>query len=88
MSLVSTRTHLRARSHFFLYEQAMSPNRPKFPQEFILERLQLILLNNHFFFDDKYYLQIKKTAMSTNVEQAFATLVSGLFEEKLYAETH
>lgn len=60
----------------------------RFPKELILEGLQLILENNHFFFDDKYYLQIKGTAMGTKVAPKYATLVLGFLEEKMYAETH
>lgn len=60
----------------------------RFPKEFILEGLQLILENNHFFFDDKYYLQIKGTAMGTKVAPTYATFVLGFLKEKMYAETH
>lgn len=57
-------------------------NDQRFPKEFILERIQLILENNHFFFDDKYYLQITGTAMDTKVAPTYATLVLCFLEEK------
>ena len=45
-----------------------------------------MLENNHFHFDDSYYLQIKGTAMGTKVAPTYATLVMGFLEEKLYNE--
>ena len=57
---------------------------PRFPKEFIIDGLKLVLNNNHFFFDDRYFLQIKGTAMGTKVAPTYATLVMGFLEEKLY----
>ncbi|XP_062576664.1 uncharacterized protein LOC134238563 [Saccostrea cucullata] len=59
---------------------------PRFSKEFILEGLKIVLQNNHFFFDDKYYLQTKGTAMGTKVAPTYATLVLGFLEEKLFSE--
>jgi hypothetical protein len=42
-------------------------------KECILEGIKLVLENNFFFFDNKYYLQIKGTAMGTKVAPTYAT---------------
>ena len=56
----------------------------RFPKEFIVEGLRIVLENNTFFFDGHYYLQIKGTAMGTKVAPTYATLVMGYLETKLY----
>lgn len=38
-------------------------------KEFILEGLNLLLENNHFHFDEEFYLQTKGTAMRTKVDR-------------------
>lgn len=59
----------------------------RFSKEFILEGITLVLENNHFFFfDDKYSLQTKGTAMGTKVAPTYANLVLGYLEEKLTSE--
>ena len=62
----------------------------RFPKQFIIEGLKLVLNNNHFFFDNQYFLQIKGTAMGTKVAPTYATLVMGFLEENLYStvDTH
>ena len=45
----------------------------RFNHRFILEGLKIVLENNYFFFDHKYYLQIKGTAMGTKVAPTYAT---------------
>ena len=64
--------------------QAEIPTR--FPPDFIVSGLKLVLENNHFYFNDNFYLQIKGTAMGTKVAPTYATLVMGYLEEKLYNE--
>ncbi|XP_062588448.1 uncharacterized protein LOC134250115 [Saccostrea cucullata] len=56
----------------------------RFPANFILEGLRIVLENNDFLFDDENYLQIKGTAMGTKVAPTYACLVMGFLEEKLY----
>lgn len=58
----------------------------RFSKEFILEGITLVLENNHFFFDDKYFLQTKGTAMGTKVAPTYANLVLGYLEEILTSE--
>lgn len=58
----------------------------RFSKEFIFEGIALVLENNHFFFDDKYFLQTKGTAMGTKVAATYANLVFGYLEEKLASE--
>ena len=56
----------------------------RFSKEFILEGLRVVLENNHFHFDNEFYLQIKGTAMGTKVAPTYATLVMGYLEDQLY----
>ena len=64
----------------------------KFPQElqtrisveFLLEGIKFILENNHFCFNDTYFLQTKWTAMGKKFAPIYATLVLGYLEETLY----
>jgi hypothetical protein len=51
---------------------------------FILDALDIILKRNVFYFNDKFYQQIKGTAMGTKVAPTYATLVLGFLEETLY----
>ena len=53
-------------------------------KEFILEALGIVLECNVFFFDNRYYLQIKGTGMGTKLALTYATLVMGYLELKLY----
>ena len=53
-------------------------------KEFILEALGIVLECNVFFFDNRYYLQIKGMAMGTKLAPTYATLVMGYLELKLY----
>ena len=61
------------------------PNR--ISKEFILDGIKLILENNSFCFNDKYYLQVKGTAMGTKFAPAYATLVLAYLEEKMYKKS-
>ena len=56
-----------------LMENYPDLNNARFPREFIIEGLKLVLNNNH--------LQIKGTAMGMKVAPTYATLVMGLLEE-------
>ena len=51
-----------------------------------MESLKLVLENNTFFFNNKFYKQIKGTAMGTKVAPTYATLVMGYLEELLYSK--
>ena len=56
----------------------------RFSHDFIINGVKLILENNIFQFDDKFYQQCKGTAMGTKLGPTYATLVMGFLEEKLY----
>ena len=63
----------------------------EFPREtsrisnaFILDGLRLILENNNFFFNGKFFKQLKGTAMGTKVAPVYATLTLGYLEQSLY----
>ena len=55
----------------------------RFPKEFILEGIEIILNNNTFRFNGKHYHQTKGTAMGTKFAPVYATLVIGYLEEIL-----
>ena len=55
-------------------------------EQHILDRVKLILENNTFSFSDKYYRQIKGTAMGTKFAPVYATLTVGYLEQELYRE--
>lgn len=48
--------------------------------------IKLVLEKIHFFFDNKYFLHTRETAMGTKVAPDFATLVLRFLEEKLFSE--
>ena len=52
--------------------------------DFILEALCLILRNNNFNFQGKFYRQLRGTAMGTKVAAVYATLTLGYLELSLY----
>lgn len=56
----------------------------RFTTQFLLSALKLILENNSFYFNGRYYLQISGTAMGTKVAPTYATLVMGFLEDKMY----
>ena len=56
----------------------------QFDKDFILNGLKLILEGNVFYFDGKYYVQKKGTAMGTKMAPTYATLVLGYLENILY----
>ena len=57
----------------------------RFNKEFVLECGKFILQNNHMKFNNKFYNQIKGTAMGTIFAPTDATLSMGYFEIKLYS---
>ena len=57
---------------------------PRISKDFILDSLQLILQSNVFYFDSKYYIQKKGTAMGTKMAPTYATLVLGYLENIMY----
>ena len=56
----------------------------RFDKTFIIDSLTIILENNNFSFNNKYYNQIKGTAMGTKVAPTYACLVLGYLESNLY----
>ena len=58
--------------------------RPEQPTPDVLVKLiDIVLKNNVFEFNNKYYLQIQGTAMGTKMAPAYANLFMGKLEEKL-----
>ena len=56
----------------------------RFPPEFIIESVELILKNNYFEFNDRNFLQVTGTAMGTKFAPVYANLVLGYLEISLY----
>ena len=56
----------------------------RFSKLFIKEGLKVILENNNFRFNDRFYNQIKGTAMGTKVAPTYANLVMGYLERNLF----
>ena len=48
--------------------------------------MKIMLENNNFYFNDKFYTQKQGTAMGTKFAPTYATLVLGFLEEKLYLQ--
>lgn len=88
-------THLYTNINTDLGINALKYWRNKYPQninssfseEFILEASSLVLKNNTFSINGKYYLQLKGTAMGTKMPPTYATLTLGYLEEKMYEKT-
>ena len=53
----------------------------RFPEEFILEGIELILNNNTLRFNGKHYRQTEGTAMGTKFAPVYAYLVIGYLED-------
>ena len=66
---------------YWLENYSTSLTRP-FSTEFILDAISIILKENTFRFDDKYYKQIQGIAMGTEVATTYATLVIGYLEKR------
>ena len=49
---------------------------------YVIELLELVLTNNHFEFNGKYYHQLSGTAMGTKLAPSYANLFMTTFEEK------
>ena len=58
----------------------------RFSKQFILEAITLVLKENTFHFDGKFYRQIQGTAMGTKMAPTYATLVMGYLESILYTK--
>ena len=53
-------------------------------KDFIKQGMKFILENNNFFFNGKYFNQVKGIAMGTKGAPIYPTLVLGFLEENLY----
>lgn len=60
----------------------------RFTKEFLLEATDLVLKNNVFTFNGKYFHQVKGTAMGTKMAPTYATLCLGYLKETLYKKTN
>ena len=58
----------------------------RFFKEFLIESMKIILEDNNFYFNDKFYTQKRGTAMGTKFTPTYATLVLRFLEEKLYLQ--
>ena len=58
----------------------------RFPSNFLIEALKIVLEHNTFNFNGKNYLQISGTAMGTKVAPTYATLVMGYLEDQMYQQ--
>ena len=56
----------------------------RFTTQFLTEATDLVLKTNIFMFNDRYFHQVKFTAMGTKIAQTYATLTRGYQEEMLY----
>lgn len=56
---------------------------PDPPSHIILRLIHLILTKNAFMFDNKFYHQIKGTAMGTKMAPTYANLFMGMLESRL-----
>ena len=68
----------------FWLEKYPEDHNDRFPPEFIMEAIKLILNNNTFMFGSKNFKQVLGTAMGTKFAPTYATLVLGYLETKLY----
>ena len=57
-----------------------------FSKEFISESMSIVLKENTFHFDNKFYRQIQATAMGTKIAPTYTTLILGYLEKNLYSE--
>ena len=86
-SLYSSIPHslgLEAVEYFIDKHSSTIPSR--FNKEFILEGIKLILENNIFKFNSKYYKQLKGCAMGTKFAPIYATLTLAYLEISLYSK--
>ena len=59
---------------------------PRFPKEFVLESVKVILENNNLNFDNEYFNQIKGMAMGTIFAPTHAILTIEFFELTIFVE--
>ena len=57
---------------------------PRVSKQFIMKALKIILENNNFHFDGRYFRQLRGTAMGTKVAPTYATLTLGYLERRLF----
>lgn len=57
----------------------------RFTKRFVLEALRIILSHNYFYYDGKYFHQIKGFAMGTKAAVKSANLIVGYLEEKMFS---
>ena len=55
--------------------------------QFLVQLTQFIHTHNHFSFDSRYYLQVKGTAMGTQMAPSYADLFKGLLEKDFLHST-
>ena len=69
---------------YYLQNNPDNYTRPEQPiPEVLTELIDVVLKNNVFEFNNKYFLQIQGTAMGTKMAPAYANLFMGKLEEKL-----
>ena len=61
---------------------------PKRPDKQLLQLLDINLTRNDFEFDDKFYLQIKGTAMGKKFAPAYANIFMANWEEEVFPKCH
>ena len=68
----------------YLQNNPNNYTRPEQPTpDVLVELIDIVLKNNVFEFDNKYYLQIQGTAMGTKIAPVYANLFMGRLEETL-----
>jgi len=77
---ISKETGINAIKYFLEKHPECIPSR--FKQEFIIDAIDLILDNNTFQFNGKFYHQKQGTAMGTKMAPSYATLFMGYLEEE------
>ena len=85
-SLYTNIPHSDGKQSVLYYPQNNPDNytRPEQPTpDILVELIDIVLKNNVFEFNNKYYLQIQGTAMGTKMAPAYANLFMGKLEEKL-----
>ena len=69
---------------YYLQNNPDNYTRPEQPTpDVLVELIDIVLKNNVFEFNNKYYLQIQGTAMGTKMAQAYANVFMGKLEENL-----
>ena len=69
---------------FWLNRSFNNLSTQRFPSCFIIQSLSIILYNNNFKYQNKYYNQVSGTAMGTKVAPTYANLVMAFLEVTLF----